>query len=236
LLIEAALFMGPILEEQGSRMNMRKSRVMYYGASAMPEETQEAVKKAGLTFVTRDSTISGEARKQHYIHGVPVGPSSDGIAEMVLQDAREKTQSLEKITLLPVQDAMVVLRKTAFAMMNYITRCCTPAEARRATEHFDEEVLKYLCEIHATSPKEGAHSINSGGDAQPIDDRRYQDLVATAPVTAAGITFLASVAMALPTMRKIVGDDGAYKYFEDTLRDVRVKHTYLNRSIPESTV
>jgi hypothetical protein len=27
-----------------------------------------------------------------------------------------------------------------------------------------------------------------------------------------------------------------YKYFEDTLRDVRVKHTYLNRSIPESTV
>jgi hypothetical protein len=82
LLIEAALFMGPILEEQGSRMNMRKSRFMYYGASTMPEETQEAIKKAGLTFVTRDSTISGEARKQHYIHGVPVGPNSDGIAEM----------------------------------------------------------------------------------------------------------------------------------------------------------
>ena len=61
-------------------------------------------------------------------------------------------------------------------------------------------------------------------------------IVATAPVTAAGIPFLASVAMALPTMRKIVGDDIAYKYFEDTLRDVRVKHTYLNRSIPESTV
>ena len=76
MLIEAALFMGPILEEQGSRMNMRKSRFIYYGASAMPEETQEAIKKAGLTFVTRDSTISGEARKQHYIHGVPVGPSS----------------------------------------------------------------------------------------------------------------------------------------------------------------
>ena len=119
LLIEAALFMESILEEQGSRMNMRKSRFIYYGASAMPEETQDAIKKAGLTFVTRDSTISGEARKQHYIHGVPVGPSSEGIAEMVLQDAREKTQSLEKITLLPVQDAMVVLRKTAFAMMNY---------------------------------------------------------------------------------------------------------------------
>jgi hypothetical protein len=35
LLIEAALFMGPILEEQGSRMNMRKSRFIYYGASAI---------------------------------------------------------------------------------------------------------------------------------------------------------------------------------------------------------
>ena len=45
LLIEAALFMEPILEEQGSRMNMRKSRFIYYGASAMPEETQEAIRK-----------------------------------------------------------------------------------------------------------------------------------------------------------------------------------------------
>ena len=61
-------------------------------------------------------------------------------------------------------------------------------------------------------------------------------IVATAPVTAAGIPFLASVAISLPTMRRIVGDDDAYKYFEDTLRDVREKHTYLNRSIPESTV
>jgi hypothetical protein len=43
--------------------------------------------------------------------------------------------------------------------------------------------------------------------------------------------------MALPTMRKIVGDDIAYKYFEDTLRDVRAKYrAYLNRSIPKSTV
>ena len=73
---------------------------------------------------------------------------------MVLQDAREKAQKLEKLTMLPVQDAMVVLRKTAFALMNYVTRCCTPAEARKATEHFDEEVLKYLCEIQRSSPKE----------------------------------------------------------------------------------
>jgi hypothetical protein len=31
-------------------------------------------------------------------------------------------------------------------MMDYVTRCCTPAEARKATEHFDEKVVKYLCE------------------------------------------------------------------------------------------
>ena len=76
LLIEAALFMGPILEEQGSRMNMRKSRFIYYVRRQRNARgsTQEAIRKAGLTFVTRDSTISGEARKQHYIHGVPVGP------------------------------------------------------------------------------------------------------------------------------------------------------------------
>ncbi len=36
-LIEAAQFMEPLLEEQGSRMNMRKSRIIYYGSSAMPE-------------------------------------------------------------------------------------------------------------------------------------------------------------------------------------------------------
>jgi hypothetical protein len=73
---------------------------------------------------------------------VPVGPNSDGIAKMVLQDAVDKAKSLKKITLLPVQDAMVVLRKTAAAMMNYITRCCTPYEAKAATEHFDGR--KYL--------------------------------------------------------------------------------------------
>ena len=42
-------------------------------------------------------------------------------------------------------------------------------------------------------------------------------IVATAPVTAAGIPFLASVAMALPTMRKIVGGDGAYKYLSSKI-------------------
>ena len=120
---------------------MKKSRFMYYGASELPEGMKEAIKEAGLKFVNRDSTMEGEERRQHYIHGVPVGPNSDGIATMVLQDAVDKAKSLKKITLLPVQDAMVVLRKTAAAMMNYITRCCTPYEAKAATEHFDEEVL-----------------------------------------------------------------------------------------------
>jgi len=108
-------------------------------------------------------------------------------------------------------------------MMNYVTRCCTPAKARKATEHFDEEVLKYLCEIQrvqrseltALTVEEILSPLMLGGTG----------IVATAPVTAAGIPFLASVAMALPTMRKIVGDDIAYKYFEETLRDVRVVNT-----------
>ncbi len=34
-------------------------------------------------------------------------------------------------------------------------------------------------------------------------------IVATEPVTAAGIPFLASIAMALPTMRRILGDEKA---------------------------
>jgi hypothetical protein len=37
-------------------------------------------------------------------------------------------------------------------------------------------------------------------------------IVATEPVTAAGIPFLASIAMALPTMRGILGDEKAFAY------------------------
>jgi len=125
-------------------MNLKKSRFIYYGDSELPVDLKEAINVAGLKLVSRESSIEGEERRHHYIHGVPVGPNSDGIAKMVLQDAVDKAKSLKKITLLPVQDAMVVLRKTAAAMMNYITRCCTPYEAKAATEHFDEEVLKYL--------------------------------------------------------------------------------------------
>ena len=74
----------------------------------MPEETTAAIKEAGIKLVTKDSTTIGADRKHHYVHGVPVGPNSEAIADMVLQDAREKTKSLGKIMLLPVQDAMVV--------------------------------------------------------------------------------------------------------------------------------
>ncbi len=41
------------------------------------------------------------------------------------------------VKLLPVQDAMVVLRKTASAALNYITRCGTPDEVRPASAFFD---------------------------------------------------------------------------------------------------
>jgi len=204
-LIEAAIFMSPLLEEQSSRMNMKKTRFMYYGSSAMTERTTAAIKEAGITLVTTDSTTVGDGRKHHYVHGIPVGPNSEEIASMVLQDAVEKAKSLKKLTYLPVQDAMVVLRKTTFAMMNYITRCCTPVEARRATQHFDEEVLRLLCEIQrvqrseltALTVEEMLSPLLFGGTG----------IVATTPITEAGIPFLASLAMALPTMRKIVGDD-----------------------------
>ncbi len=94
-LTETAIYMSPLLEEQHSRMNMRKSRYMYYGPSAMPEETTAAIKEAGIKLVTKDSTTVGADRKHHYIHGVPVRPNSEAIANMILQDTREKTKSLE---------------------------------------------------------------------------------------------------------------------------------------------
>ena len=127
---------------------------------------------------------------------------------------------------------MVVLRKTAAAMMNYITRCCTPYEAKAATEHFDEEVLKYLCEIQrinrneltAITVEELLSPLLFGGTG----------IVATAQIAATGIPFLASVAMALATMRRIAGDDKAFDYFEGALKASREKHTYLKKSLPES--
>jgi hypothetical protein len=158
LLIEAALFMGPLLEEQGSRMNMRKSRFIYYGASAMAEETQEAIKKAGLTFVTMQGLNHLRRGAQTALHTWSAGRPKqrrdcrDGTAGRKGENT-EFGENHDRCCQFKMQ-WWYVLRKAAFANMNYITRCCTPAEARRATEHFDEEVLKYLCEINSTSPKE----------------------------------------------------------------------------------
>ena len=59
-------------------------------------------------------------------------------------------------------------------------------------------------------------------------------LSATEPVTAAGIPFLASIAMALPTMRRIFGDEKAFAYFEGTLKDSKERHPFLGKSYPES--
>ena len=99
--------------------------------------------------------------------------------------------------------------------------------------YFDEEVLKYLCEIQrikkdeltALIIEEMLSPLLLGGTG----------IVATAPIAAAGIPFLASVAMALPTMRRITGDSKAFGYFEGTLAASREKHTYLKKSLPEST-
>ena len=60
-----------------------------------------------MRFVNKDSTTEGADRRYRYIHGMPLGPNRDAIAEMVLQDVKEKAMSLERIKLLPVQDAMV---------------------------------------------------------------------------------------------------------------------------------
>jgi hypothetical protein len=122
---------------------------------------------------------------------------------MVLQDVKEKAMSLERIKLLPVQDAMVVLRKTASAALNYITRCGTPDEVRPASAFFDNKVAELVCDIQRLQKSELT--------AEVIDEifspllMGGTGIVATEPVTAAGIPFLASIAMALPTMRGILG-------------------------------
>jgi hypothetical protein len=70
---------------------------------------------------------------------------------MVLQDVKEKAMSLERIKLLPVQDAMVNCtrsgRQLASAALNYITRCGTPDEVRPASAFFDNKVAELVCDI-----------------------------------------------------------------------------------------
>ena len=46
--------MEPLLGGEGSRMNMKKSRFMYYGASNLPEDLIQAIKDAGVKFVNRN--------------------------------------------------------------------------------------------------------------------------------------------------------------------------------------
>jgi len=59
-------------------------------------------------------------------------------------------------------------------------------------------------------------------------------IVATEPVTAAGIPFLASMARALPTVKAILGEAKAFAYFEPSLKEAREKHPCLRKSYPES--
>jgi hypothetical protein len=114
-LMGAAKFMKPVLLGEGSRMNMAKSRFVYYGESELAKEVTDAIREAGVRLVDKDSTTEGRDRKYHYIHGIPVGPNKEATARMTMQDVEEKVKNLERIKLLPVQDAMVVLRRTASA-------------------------------------------------------------------------------------------------------------------------
>ena len=77
-------------------------------------------------------------------------------------------------------------RKTAFSMMNYITKCCTPYEARAATEHFDGEVIGYLCEIQRIQRSE-LTALTIEELLSPLLYWGAPGIVATAPVAAAGI-------------------------------------------------
>jgi hypothetical protein len=40
--------------------------------------------------------------------------------------------------------------------------------------------------------------------------------------------------MALPTLRRILGDEKAFAYFEGSLKKSREQHPFLGRSYPES--
>ena len=56
-------------------------------------------------------------------------------------------------------------------------------------------------------------------------------IVATAQKAAAGIPFLASVAMALATMRRIAGDDKAFVYFEGALKASMQRETHILKKV-----
>jgi hypothetical protein len=64
--------MEPLLGEQRSRMNMKKTRLIFYRTRGLPVAITEAIKEAGVKYVT---TTVEEDCKQHIIHKVPVGRS-----------------------------------------------------------------------------------------------------------------------------------------------------------------
>jgi hypothetical protein len=80
----AAKFMKPVLLGEGSRMNMAKTRFVYYGESELAKEVTDAIREAGVRLVNKDSTTEGADRKYHYIHGIPVGPNKEATARMII--------------------------------------------------------------------------------------------------------------------------------------------------------
>lgn len=67
-LMEAAKVMKPVLFGQGSRMNMAKTRFVYYGESELTEEVTEAIRDAGVRFVNKDSTTAGGCGQKVPLH------------------------------------------------------------------------------------------------------------------------------------------------------------------------
>ena len=86
---------------------------------------------------------------------------------------------------------------------------------RPAAAFFDNKVTELVCDIQRIQKSELTAAV--------IDEifspllMGATAIVATEPVTAAGIPFLASIAMALPTMRGILGDEKAFAYFEGSV-------------------
>ena len=230
-LMGAAKFMKPVLLGEGSRMNMAKSRFVYYGESELAKEVTDAIREAGVRLVNKDSTTEGADRKYHYIHGIPVGPNKEATARMTMQDVEEKVMNLERIKLLPVQDAMVVLRRTASAALNYITRCGTPEEVRPASTFFDNKVAELVCDIQRLQKSELT--------AEMIDEilspllMGGTGIVATEPVTAAGIPFLASMARALPMHREsYTGGGEGFCIFRTIFKGSQRETSVLEKVLP----
>ncbi len=95
-LMEAAKVMKPVLFGQGSRMNMAKTRFVYYGESELTEEVTEAIREAGVRFVNKLRFNHGGCGQKVPLHTWNACGTKyrDAIAGMVLQDVKEKAMSL----------------------------------------------------------------------------------------------------------------------------------------------